>query len=207
MRIVIVADTHTYHDTLGVLEGDILLHCGDLCYGMLATKKQLDDADRWLGKQKFKTIVCIGGNHDRPIQRRVRSSVKPVLHNAIYLQDEEIVVEGLKIYGTPWIPLLAMWSFYLNDESLRQKWAQIPNDVDILMTHTPPKGILDFSNMTKTPAGCPHLAERVAQIKPKIHCFGHIHEAYGRIDTAETIFINAAVLAKKSLNEPFVIDL
>ncbi len=207
MRIVIVGDTHGRHDKLGILEGDILLHCGDLCHGMLASQAQLEAADRWLGQQKFKTILCIAGNHDRPIQRLVNGNKTPILHNAIYLQDESFVFEGVKFYGTPWIPLLAIWAFYLDDESLRQKWAQIPDDVDVLMTHTPPRGILDFSNFTQAPAGCQYLADRVAEIKPKVHCFGHIHESYGRIDTDETIFVNAAVLAKKELNRPVVIDL
>ena len=57
--------------------------------------------------------------------------------------------------------------------------AQIPSDVEILMTHTPPHGILDLTRRQKR-AGCKRLAERLGKLsKVHLHIFGHIHESKG----------------------------
>jgi len=50
--------------------------------------------------------------------------------------------------------------------------------VDIIMTHGPPENILDLTNRN-TNAGCQHLHQAVHRARPKIHCFGHIHEGWG----------------------------
>ena len=52
-----------------------------------------------------------------------------------------------------------------------------PN-VDIVMTHTPPLGHLD---QVKNGGylGCRSLQRAIARAKPRLQCFGHVHEAYG----------------------------
>jgi Predicted phosphoesterases, related to the Icc protein len=57
-----------------------------------------------------------------------------------------------------------------------RKWNKIPDDTDILVTHTPPVGHGDLC-CTGVRAGCVELLTTVQQrIKPKYHVFGHIHE-------------------------------
>lgn len=51
-------------------------------------------------------------------------------------------------------------------------------DVDVVMTHSPPRGILDYTD-SRSRAGILTLFEAVARAKPQVHCFGHIHEAWG----------------------------
>jgi Icc-related predicted phosphoesterase len=73
-------------------------------------------------------------------------------------------------------------------------YATIPDDVDILVTHGPPYGILDASPGALHHAGCPQLLEAVARLKPKLHVFGHVHGAHGMLSTEDTLFVNAALL-------------
>jgi hypothetical protein len=54
----------------------------------------------------------------------------------------------------------------------------IPEGVDIVMTHGPAKYILDDTSDGGN-AGCEHLRRAIARVKPKLHCFGHVHRGYG----------------------------
>ncbi len=93
----------------------------------------------------------------------------------------ELSIDPLKIYGSPWQPEFYNWAFNLPiGPKLQEKWQAIPTEVDILITHGPPKGIRD-----KAPSGydcgCPLLREEIMnRIKPRLHVFGHIHDGYGK---------------------------
>jgi Icc-related predicted phosphoesterase len=205
VKLVIISDTHGRHDELGLLQGDVLVHCGDLCLGYDPNDSQLDAIDGWFLKQHFSLILCIGGNHDRPLQRRAKLG-PPVLRNAIYLEDQAFAYGGYNFYGTPWVPDLRGWSFYEEENILVEKWARIPSETDILITHTPPYQILDKPRYSG-PAGCRHLRERVEVIRPKLHCFGHIHESYGQMEQDGITFVNASITSGQGLNSPITLDL
>ena len=83
---------------------------------------------------------------------------------------------------------------------------KVPEDTDILITHGPPKFILD-----KCPesVGCEALLRRVKKIQPKIHCFGHIHEGHGYVKHWNTQFINASIMNKKykPTNKPIILGI
>ncbi len=94
------------------------------------------------------------------------------------------------IYVSPYTPAFCDWAFaYKHDEDRFNSPQQtangvtsiatnpIPNDIDIVMTHGPPKGILDWCPQGNV--GCPNLLQAVRRAKPLMHCFGHIHEGYG----------------------------
>ena len=113
-----------------------------------------------------------------------------------YLQDEEMSLyfdgpngdmpeENVKIYGSPWQPEFYNWAFNLPrmGEELKAKWAAIPEDTDILLTHGPAQGHLDTSGppYNEPLLGCELLAARIEEIKPKIHVCGHIHGGYGYV--------------------------
>lgn len=91
---------------------------------------------------------------------------------------------------------------------IREKWAKIPTDVEILMTHGPPHGILDTCS-DGFQAGCEELKEVVERIKPRVHIFGHIHEAYGFYSDGVTSYINASncTLRYQPTNPALVFDL
>jgi len=104
-------------------------------------------------------------------------NIKQYLSNCIYLQDESFEVYGIKIYGTPWQPAFGNWAFNLpRGKKCLEKWNLIPNNIDILITHTPPVGHGDFA-CSGVRAGCVDLLMSVQnRIQPKYHIFGHIHE-------------------------------
>ena len=129
-----------------------------------------------------------------------------------YLQDDFVEVDGVKIYGSPWQPWFFDYAFNLprDGEEIYEKWQKIPEDTDILVTHGPPQGILDISGdpYNISDLGCMFLKKRVAEIKPKIHVFGHIHGSYGYKYENGTHFFNASVLDEKRYytNKPFTFD-
>jgi Icc-related predicted phosphoesterase len=90
-------------------------------------------------------------------------------------------------------------------------WSKIPDDVDILITHTPPYGILDISR-SGTNAGCEVLRDRLQRLPScRLHVFGHIHEAHGAliddIGHGEQVFVNAALGSRSSGRGAVIVDL
>ena len=87
-------------------------------------------------------------------------------------------------------------------------WMGIPEATDVLITHGPPYGVLDWT-VTRVNAGCKELYSSIKEINPKYHVFGHIHEAAGRMKSNETVFINASMVdvMYNVVNEPVVVVL
>jgi hypothetical protein len=50
--------------------------------------------------------------------------------------------------------------------------------VDVLMTHGPPRGVLDRTRLGDE-RGCVFLRRAVGKVRPRVHCFGHMHEGRG----------------------------
>lgn len=75
----------------------------------------------------------------------------------------------------------------------------MPAGLDILITHVPPLGIADAAH-DGTPLGCPDLRDIVGDRAPRLHVFGHVHEAHGeaRVEGLRTRFVNAASLPLRS---------
>jgi Icc-related predicted phosphoesterase len=133
-----------------------------------------------------------GGNHDAFLE--VDPSRCKLISNAIVIINEAVTVAGLKIWGSPTTPLLGA-AFGLSSPADRTRlYATIPDDVNILVTHGPPFGILDRSPGALHHAGCPQLLEAVTRIKPQLHIFGHVHGAHGTVSTEDTLYVNAALL-------------
>ena len=195
MRLVIISDTHGRHEELGTLRGDVLLHCGDSGNGFTRHASDVDRLDDWFGQQAFDRILCIGGNHDFEMQARAERGGL-VFRNAEYLQDQAYEYRGVRFYGSPWTPELVDWAYYLDDEELRNRWELIPDEVEVLITHTPPFGILDRNSSSRN-CGCPELQRRLLDLHPRIHCFGHIHASAGTTSMNGTTFVNASMVNRR----------
>jgi hypothetical protein len=149
----------------------------------------------------------IAGNHDFCFESEPKAA-RSRLTNAVYLQDEEVRLCGLKFYGSPWQPRFGDLAFNLDRGApLREKWARIPADTDVLITHSPPFGHGDQTRQLER-VGCVDLLEAVRRVRPCLHVFGHIHEAAGTSVEGPTTFVNASVCdtAYRPAHEPVVFD-
>jgi Icc-related predicted phosphoesterase len=121
-------------------------------------------------------------------------SAREVIQNAhsVYLEDSEYEllssvepnsdhIHSFKVYGSPWQPEFCDWAFNVNrGPEIKRYWDKIPVDTDILITHGPPLGFGDLTS-DGFHCGCSDLLDRVLAHPPRVHIFGHIHEAYGKI--------------------------
>ncbi len=189
MKIIVISDTHGLHWSLNIPVGDILVHAGDLTNrGIL---EEVREFNTFLGTLPHPHKIVIAGNHDFCFEEN-REACEEALTNSIYLQDQEITIDGVRFYGSPWQPWFYDWAFNLQrGPDIRAKWDLIPEGPDVLITHGPPFGIGDFTAQGDQ-AGCQDLLEVVEKIKPKVHIFGHIHEGYGITSSGATTFINAS---------------
>lgn len=208
MRLVLVSDTHNQHRKLKVPDGDVLLHAGDMTE--MGLKPQIEAVGAWLRELPHRHKVVIAGNHDFLFQTnpgKAKVALGPGIH---YLKDSGVEIDGIRFWGSPWQPWFYDWAFNLPiGPLLKAKWDRIPVNTDVLLTHGPPKGILD-TTYSGNEVGCPDLRDRVLQgLKLKLHVFGHIHESYGQVRLegygADTLFVNAAT--DYCRREPVVIDL
>ena len=178
MKIVAMSDTHMVHPRLHVPRCDLLVHCGDFSRrGSLAA---LVTFARWYAEQPAPARILVAGNHDficdenRAIVREVTAR-----HGITYLEDEAAEVLGLRLYGSPITPAFGSWAFQRRRGSdIAAVWARIPDGVELLVTHGPPHGLGDRIFLGRH-VGCEALRVRVEQLAPRLHLFGHIHEAHG----------------------------
>ncbi len=205
MRIVCLSDTHGAHSEITVPDGDLLLHAGDL--SRRGKEAEITAFNDWLGTLPHKYKVVVAGNHDFMFEREAKRA-EALLTHAIYLNNTAVTLEGIKIWGSPITPWFFDWAFNRRrGADIRRYWEMIPTDTDILITHGPPRGILDKTERGDT-AGCDDLLEILWKIKPRLHVFGHIHEGYGQLALDGIKFINASNMNVhyKPVNAPICVD-
>lgn len=211
MKIVAISDTHNLHEYVKDMpQADVLIHTGDSTMG--GSIQELERYILWLGKTPYKRKVVIAGNHDFGFNNGNREAVERMLQIAgvDYLRDSAVEIDGVKFWGAPWTPWFHDWAFNLaRGEEIMRKWELIPEDTNVLLTHGPPFGILDYAKRGLN-VGCEMLLERTMKLKQlKYHVFGHIHEAYGMVEKNGTTFVNACTCTARyaPTNKPFVIEL
>jgi Icc-related predicted phosphoesterase len=212
-RICALSDTHGRHNEVDVPECDILIHAGDFS----RTGKMVEVVSflNWFSKQKARHLVYIAGNHDLSYERDIALKTQmlnqyPAIH---YLEDSSVVLDGLKIYGSPYSPLFGSWSFMLpRGKSLRDKWSNIPSDSNILAVHSPVYGILDDVGHSGEKAGCYDLLSAVKRVNPSLFISGHIHREKGAVREIKeglTTFANVSICddSYTAVHGPMVFDL
>lgn len=214
VRITFISDTHRKHKLLNgdLPGGDILIHSGDI--SSLGREAEVTEFINWFETAPYTHKVFISGNHDFCFEEKhgwlleIFETLQQHKSSIIYLEDSGVELFGLKIYGSPWQPRFHDWAFNADrGEDIKKHWDKIPVGTDILITHGPPFGILDQAR--GLPLGCEELYKRVIEIKPLIHCFGHIHPGYGDRSFNDTLFLNAAILDDnyEYSHKPLTIDL
>jgi Icc-related predicted phosphoesterase len=205
MRCVVLSDTHGLHDHVDVPDGDVLIHAGDL-----TNRGDLEDVarfDAFLAGLPHRHKIVVAGNHDFCFENR-RQEARQLLRHAVYLEDEALTLDGVRFWGSPWQPWFYDWAFNLErGPEIRAKWDLIPAGTDVLITHGPPLGHGDLTSRGER-AGCADLFDRVGELRPKYHLFGHIHEGYGVTRDGDTTFVNASIcdLGYRPVQAPVVIE-
>lgn len=203
MKIVAISDTHGQHASLTVPQADMVIHAGDL--SKRGTLSQVRDFLDWYAQLPHTYKVFVAGNHDFLFEQYSKDAIKAMIpDNLIYLNDAEVVIENIKIWGSPIQPWFHDWAFNRKrGAEIKRHWDLIPTDADIVVTHGPVYGILDRTSLGQH-VGCEDLLDKIRTVKPKYHICGHIHEAYGTIRHGETQYINASVLdlGYKLVNTP-----
>lgn len=230
-RIVHISDTHGKHNHIKIPECDILICSGDI--SPLGEKHSIDQFLKWFNKQTQATHrVFIAGNHDRSLDPKFMKDMKSnewlpelfhkhrinttagwvssVDSSTYYLEDTSVDIMGIKIWGSPWTPWFHgdRWAFNLQrGYDIEEKWKMIPHDSNIVVTHGPAFGYCDLGYENRC-IGCNDLRYHLKRVKPLIHLSGHIHEAYGYEETADTHYFNGAIctLSYEPINLPWVID-
>lgn len=186
---------------------DVAIHCGDLTEE--SKLEEFEASIRLLQDIHAPLKLVIAGNHDFtmdiPAFRKkvadARPSLDPDLVRKVYgdygdirkmfedaraagviFLDEgnhRFILENsaiLTVYASPWTPSLGDWGFQY--PPVHGHSFEITKGTDLVVTHEPPKGVMDYTE-NKQRAGCPNLFGAVARARPRLHCFGHIHEGWG----------------------------
>lgn len=185
VSIICISDTHNTQPICP--DGDILIHAGDLTQS--GSFEETQNALDWIQAQPHPTKIVVAGNHDLlldpcqdPVSRKAETAAaeRQMLDwgDITYLENSETIVvcangRRLRVYGSPHSPRHGTPAFqFPRSEDI---WANtIPKDVDVLVTHCPPRGHLDGLQL-----GCVHLLREVWRVRPRVHVFGHIHEGMG----------------------------
>jgi Icc-related predicted phosphoesterase len=197
-----IADLHGFYPKLE--GGDLLIVVGDLT----ANDNNYDEFYDWLDAQPYECKIVIAGNHDNGLE----GDLIDCQTNCHYLQDSIVGYEGIKIWGSPWTKTFSGMNpeckaFTVDtDEELAEKWALIPDDTDILITHSPAWGTHDKVMRSDSEEHCGSrslvtwIANHVNTLK--LHVCGHIHEGYGVYDIRKSqnrlgdqmtpVFVNAS---------------
>jgi ser/thr protein phosphatase family protein len=197
MKILHLSDTHGCHHRLRDLpEVDMVVHSGDFC--MVGSEEEAIDFLNWFCDMPYHHKIFICGNHDDCLYG---ANIDGLDNNVHYLCNSAIEIDGVKFYGVP----MFMGDCITDRQS--RNYANIPTDTDILITHSPAFGILDFDDGINY--GSEELLQAVTNVNPRIHLFGHIHKQHGVRTIGATIFSNGAIMNEdySILNHPNVIEL
>ncbi len=183
MKILHLSDTHGCHHRLRDLpDADVVVHSGDFTMG--GSQQEALDFLNWFCDLPHRHKIFICGNHDDCLYG---ANIDGLDDNVHYLCNSGVEIDGIKFYGVP----MFMGDCITDRQS--RNYARIPDDTDVLITHCPPYGILDFDDNINY--GDKELLERVSAISPRLHLFGHIHAQHGRRKIGPTTFSNAAIMS------------
>lgn len=143
-------------------------------------------------KNRDAPVVCVRGNHDF-------TNIAPAVGGDVWEISEDssrwVSINGVKFGGMRGIPYIAgEWSDEMQHDKRLDIASLLPMDLDVLVTHTPPRGVLDkYGHSFGCNAIASYLTKRdIIRVSPKAHLFGHIHSSAGTEKRGDTIFSNAA---------------
>lgn len=202
MKILHLSDTHgTHHRLTELPKADIVVHSGDFC--MVGEEREALDFLKWFCDLPYNHKIFICGNHDACLYG---ANIDGLDSNVHYLCNSGIEIEGFKFYGVP------MFTEDCISSRQTHNYANIPDDTDILITHSPAIGILDLDDSVNGDFihyGSEEILQRVMKIHPRAHLFGHVHRRHGTMEQYGIIFYNGAIMNDdySKLNIPNIIEI
>ena len=182
MNILHLSDTHGAHRRLlNLPEADVVVHSGD--FTMTGAEAEAIDFLNWFCDLPYKHKIFICGNHDACLYG---TNIDGLDSNVHYLCNSGIEIDGIKFYGVP----MFMEDCITDRQEIFYK--NIPPDTDVLITHSPAYGILDFDDNINY--GSEELLAKLPALKIKAHLFGHIHARHGIIEKNGILFSNGAIM-------------
>ena len=213
MRILHASDLHGNLDTipqrddidLFVLSGDIAPNRGRDDNGIIDADQEVRIQRRWWNFQKDRCkrifgncpVVCVDGNHDFV---SVAKSLHGLGVDSYEVTPQGVTVQGVRFAGFPHIPYIkGGWNYEIQGADFRPL-VETTFDVgnpEILVTHSPPAGILSSGDGYYGGIDC--LTSRLTYVPHRVvyHLFGHNHPRGGNMETVDfgdimTTFVNAA---------------
>ena len=183
MNIWHISDTHKRHAFLTVPKDiDTVIFSGDCSDNRSPYINEYEVMNflQWFSSIPITNKVMIAGNHDTSIEMGLINKSKIEAMGITYLHNESTTIDGLKIWGSPYVPKYGDWAFMKPRDQMKSIWKLIPEDSDIVVTHGPAFGVLDLCDVKQGESeshGCKALSERISYVKPKAHLFGHIHNS------------------------------
>jgi Icc-related predicted phosphoesterase len=207
--------THTYHDLLKVPKGiDIVIHSGDCSNPRdpYTNEPEVREFIDWYKELSPKYKIYVAGNHDSSIEKKLVTKKDFEDNGIIYLENDYISIEGIKIFGSPYTPNFGNWSFMRDRNKLDRFWRDaIHDNTDIVVTHGPPKGILDKSENRDGLMECcgdKSLLNKILEVQPAYHLFGHIHNGGNivnaglqKLSVCDTFFSNGSVVTDRKFGK------
>jgi len=183
LKIWAISDTHGKHGSLMLPNKnqiDLVIHAGDASSRM---ESSINDAEMrdfltWFNNLPYKYKIYVPGNHDTSIEANFHNFAN--YPNVIFLINNSVTIENTTIFGSPQTPTYGTgWSYNTDRDLLHNYWNRIPENTDIVVTHGPPRGILDYmsvNDVTFIQIGCSSLARHIKRVDPVYHIFGHCHQ-------------------------------
>lgn len=197
MKIVAISDVHGKWNKITIPECNLLISCGD--YSFRGETHMVKDFHKWLNKQPATHIISVQGNHELQVQHNFNLSKQiaqeqcPRVH---FMEEGLVEIEDKKIWCSAWTPWFYDWAYNARrGEEIQRHWDLIPQDIDILVTHGPPAGVLDtVIGREQDHLGCLDLMDKINQLpKLKYHFFGHIHSGHGTMNFNDKTFFNVSI--------------
>ena len=214
LKVLSISDTHGNHQLLkrNWNQYDMIIHAGDASNNRdvgFNTNEMLSFLE-WFESLPTKYKIFVPGNHDTSVERGnlIDWSKYP---SVILLDHKSIEIEGINFFGSPYTPTFNNWAYNIKHHKISVYWNDIPTNTDILITHGPPKGILDLTinpDRSLELCGDKSLLNRVLTLNPLVHIFGHLHNCKGiknagirRMSNKNTTFINASCVTDGIMGE------
>ena len=193
MKLCVTSDLHGYLPEIEPCE--LLLICGDIVslkhqrYSKSCKQWYTKVFQPWIDSLPCDKVLFIPGNHEVGVEGHedeYRKLFSPTNKATILLHDyyEYLSNNGVvyKIFGTPYCKIFGNWAFMRTNSDLKEKFSEIPEGLDILLTHDVAYGYADQSLQdigygTDTHFGTVELRDAILEKKPKYYFSGHIHTA------------------------------